>query len=87
MALQLTVTAPSGTEMIDAIHRVEDVCVVFNKHVRFLLKSYESSDASDAFEYHTLNAPYDATNSDIEQQAYTYAKSLSNFSDAVEVQL
>lgn len=86
MALQLTVTAPDGTEMTDAIHRVEDVCVVSNRYVRFLLKSYASSDASDAFEYHTLNAPYDAANSDLEQQAYTYVKSLSNFSNSVEVQ-
>ena len=86
MALQLTVTAPDGTEMTDAIHRVEDVCVAFNKSVRFLLKSYASSNAPDAFEVHTLNAPYDAANSDLEQQAYTYAKSLSNFSNAAEVQ-
>ena len=86
MALQLTVTAPDGTEMTDAIHRVEDVCVAFNKNVRFLLKSYSSLDASDAFEMHTINASYDTSNNNLEQQAYTYVKSLSNFSNSIEVQ-
>ena len=85
MALKLTVTSPEGIEMIDAVHVVEDVCVAVTGDVRFLLKSYASLEEDQAFEAHTFNAPHDAGNEDIEQQAYAYVKGLSNFENAVEI--
>ena len=85
MALQLTTISPSGEVVTDAVHRVSDVCVAFNKHVRFLLNSYATAEEVNPFEVHTLNAPYDATNEDLEQQAYAYVKSLSNFAEATEI--
>lgn len=79
MALKLTVKSPNGEVIKDAIHRVEDACIYSNKAVRFLLRSYENVDSTDSFECHTMSVEYDENNGSLENQAYLYVKSLSNF--------
>lgn len=83
MALQKTITLPSGLEVVDAYHRVESVLLQSKGQLAFLVRSY--FDPTKPFVTDQgMTCPYEITGDNPMKQAYLYLKTLPEFADAVD---
>jgi hypothetical protein len=81
MALQKTATTQWGIEVADAYHRVEGLQLT-KTQASFWLRSYASANEQIWFAEKNYMAPYDMESDNPWVQAYEYAKTQPEWSDA-----
>lgn len=86
MALEKTIQTNTGLTANNAYHRVEDVGLTSKTTIEFCVKTYATS-AADMKPITSINygCSYDMSGGNPIAQAYTYLKTLDEYSDAGDV--
>jgi len=83
MAISKTVVTVQGFTATNAYHRVESVSLVGKNEINFHVRSYVSTD-KPFFTEEVLSCAYALDGDNPIKQAYTYIKTLSDFSGATD---
>jgi hypothetical protein len=82
MALSKTITTKSGVTVQNAYHRVREVKIQGTNYLHFKVKSFADASQGQPFAEEEYGCPYDVEGTNPLNQAYTYVKTLPEFSGA-----
>ena len=82
MALEKTVATPQGFEAVNAYHRVKNLSLISKNSISFHVQSLKESNAPAEFASEFYSCQYDLNGANPMEQAYTYLKTLPEFSGA-----
>ena len=83
MALNKSTTTLQGLEVIDAYHRVEELCLVTKQTMTFHVRSYKNV-AFLSFADNGYYCAYDINGENPIKQAYLHLKTLPEFATATD---
>ncbi len=85
MALRKTIDTAFGVSVPDAYHRVEAVVLTHKDRMNFHVRGYVNAEVDPFFmETVLMGIGYDLDGPNPIQQAYEYAKTLAEFSGAID---
>jgi hypothetical protein len=85
MALQKNIETSNGLSADSAYMRVENITLIAKNIARFSLKSYINHDSSEPIKTEVFAFDYDLDGENPIKQAYSYLKTLPEFSEATDV--
>lgn len=84
MAIQKTVVTTYGIEVANAYHRVESVALLGKTEIQYCIRSYKDASGLPFFDERYIVSGYDIKGANPIAQAYAHAKTLPEFSGAVD---